>query len=139
MVSIHGFNYLQVPLYVDGILMNDPYDSTLDSREIPTTDIAEVQVAKGFSSALIGPNAVGGAINIVTKEPQKKYEGEMLTGGSSGDGFVSSIRLGSRMPQFFVEGSLDWTQADFIPLSGNFVPSVLQPNDQENLSYSHNA
>ena len=139
MVSIHGFNYLQVPLYVDGILMNDPYDSTLDYREIPTTDIAEVQVAKGFSSALIGPNAVGGAINIVTKEPQKKYEGEMLTGGASGNGFVSSIRLGSRMPQFFVEGSLDWTQADYIPLSGNFVSNVLQPNDEMNLSYSHNA
>ncbi len=139
MVSIHGFNYLQVPLYVDGILMNDPYDSTLDYREIPTTDIAEVQVAKGFSSALIGPNAVGGAINIVTKEPQKKYEGEMLTGGSSGDGFISSIRLGSRMPKFFVEGSLDWTQANYIPLSGNFVPNVLQPNDEMNLSYSQNA
>ena len=139
MVSIHGFNYLQVPLYVDGILMNDPYDSTLDYREIPTTDIAEIQVAKGFSSALIGPNAVGGAINIVTKEPQKKYEGETLIGGSSGDGFLSSIRLGSRLPHVFAEGSLDWTQANFIPLSGNFVTNVLQPGDSMNLSYSHNA
>lgn len=139
MVSIHGFSYLQVPLYVDGILMNDPYDSTLDYREIPTTDIAEVQVAKGFSSALMGPNAVGGAINIVTKEPQRKYEGEMLTGGASGDGFVSSIRLGSRMPRVFVEGALDWTQANYMPLSGNFVNNVLQPTDEMNLSSSHNA
>ena len=139
MVSIHGFNYLQVPLYVDGIPMNDPYDSTLDYREIPTTDIAEIQVAKGFSSALIGPNAVGGAINIVTKEPQKKYEGELLQGAYSGNGMLSSVRLGSRMPKFFVGGSLDWTQADYIPLSGNFVTNVLQPNDEMNLSYSHNA
>jgi iron complex outermembrane receptor protein len=138
-VSIHGFNYLQVPLYVDGILMNDPYDGTLDYRQIPTTDIAEIQVAKGFSSALLGPNAVGGAINIVTKEPQKKYEGEMLMGGYSGDGFLSSLRLGSRMGNFFVQGSLDWMQDDYIPLSGNFVTNVAQPNDQLNYSYSHNA
>jgi iron complex outermembrane receptor protein len=87
----------------------------------------------------LGPNAVGGAINIVTKEPQKKYEGEMLTEGYSGDGFLSSIRLGSRMAHFFVQGSLDWMQDDYIPLSGTFVTNVAQPNDQLNLSYSHNA
>jgi iron complex outermembrane receptor protein len=138
-ISVHGFNYLQVPLYVDGILMNDPYDGTLDFRQIPTTDIAEIQVAKGFSSPLLGPNAVGGAINIVTKEPQKKYEGEMLIGGYSGDGFLSSIRLGSRMGHYFVQGSLDWMQDDYIPLSGNFVTNVAQPNDQLNYSYSHDA
>lgn len=139
MVSVHGFDYLQVPLYVDGILMNDPYDGTLDYRQIPTTDIAEIQIAKGFSSTLLGPNAVGGAINIVTKEPQKKYEGEMLTGGYSGDGFLSSLRLGSRRGKFFVEGSLDWQQDSYIPLSGNFFTDVAQPNDQLNHSDSHNA
>jgi iron complex outermembrane receptor protein len=138
-ISVHGFSYLQVPLYMDGILMNDPYDGTLDFRQIPTTDIAEIQVAKGFSSPLMGPNAVGGAINIVSKEPQRKYEGEMLVGGYAGDGFLSSLRLGSRMDQFFVEGSLDWQQANYIPLSGNFLTNALQANDQLNNSNSHDA
>ncbi len=137
MVSVHGFNYLQVPLYVDGILMNDPYDGTLDFRQIPTGDIAEIQVAKGFSSPLLGPDAVGGAINIVTKVPQKKYEGEMMTGGYTGDGFLSSLLIGSRMQQFFVEGSLDWQQAEYIPLSGSFAANALQPTDQLNNSNSH--
>jgi iron complex outermembrane receptor protein len=139
MVSVHGFNYLQVPLYVDGILMNDPYDGTLDFRQIPTGDIAEIQVAKGFSSPLLGPDAVGGAINIVTKEPQKKYEGEMMTGGYTGDGFLSSLLLGSRMKEYFVEGSLDWQQAEYVPLSGGFATNALQPTDQLNNSNSHNA
>ena len=138
-ISIHGFSYLQVPLYVDGVLMNDPYDATLDFRQIPTTDIAEIQIAKGFSSALMGPNAVGGAINIVTKEPQKKYEGELLTEGYSGDGFLSSIRLGSRISHFFVQGSMNWMQDNYIPLSGNFVNNVAQPNDRLNHSYAQNA
>jgi iron complex outermembrane receptor protein len=138
-ISIHGFSYLQVPLYVDGVLMNDPYDGTLDFRQIPTTDIAQIQVAKGFSSAMMGPNAVGGAINIVTKEPQKKYEGELLTEGYAGDGFLSSIRLGSRWNHFFAQGSMDWMQDDSIPLSGNFVTNIAQPVDQLNHSYAHNA
>jgi iron complex outermembrane receptor protein len=138
-ISIHGFGYLQVPLYVDGVLMNDPYDGTLDFRQIPTTDIAEIQVAKGFSSALMGPNAVGGAINIVTKAPQKKYEGELLAEGYSGDGFLSSIRLGTRWNHFFAQGSMDWMQDNYIPLSGNFVTNLAQMNDELNHTNAHNA
>jgi iron complex outermembrane recepter protein len=138
-ISIHGFNYLQVPLYVDGILMNDPYDGTLDFRQIPTTSIAEIQVAKGFSSALMGPNAVGGAINIVTKAPQKKYEGEFLTEGYSGNGFLTSARLGTRWKHFFAQGSMDWMQDDYTPLSGNFATNLAQTNDELNHTYAHNA
>jgi iron complex outermembrane receptor protein len=138
-ISVHGFGYLQVPVFVDGILINDPYDGTLDFREIPTTDIAEIQISKGFSSALIGPDALGGAINVVTKEPQKKYEGEMLIGGYTGDGFLSSIRLGTRWNHYFAEGSLDWMQDNYIPLSGNFITNIAQPGDALNNSYMHNA
>ena len=138
-ISVHGFGYLQVPVFVDGILINDPYDATLDFREIPTTDIAEIQISKGFSTALLGPGALGGAINIVTKEPQKKYEGEMMVGGYAGDGFLSSLRLGSRMNKFFVEGSLDWQQDDYTPLSGNFITNLAQPTDKLNNTNMHNA
>jgi iron complex outermembrane receptor protein len=138
-VYVHGFNYLQVPLYIDGIPMNVPYDGTMDFRRIQTSDIAEIQVDKGFSSALMGPNTVGGAINVVTKEPQKKYEGEMLMGGFSGDGFLSSIRLGSRISHYFAEGSMDWLQNDYVPLSGNFVTNALQTNDTLNHSNAQDA
>ncbi len=138
-VYVHGFNYLQVPLFIDGIPSYVPYDSTMDFRRIQTSDIASIQIDKGFSSALLGPNAVGGAINVVSKEPQKKYEGEMQVGGFSGDGFISSIRLGSRMPHYFVGGSLDWLQNDYIPLSGNFAKNALQTSDKLNHSYAQDA
>ena len=139
-IWVHGFNYLQVPLYLDGIPMYVPYDGTMDFKRLLTSDIAEVQVAKGFSSPLMGPNAVGGAINVVTKEPQKKLEGEALIGGMSGDGFQSSVRIGTRWQRFFAQGTMDWLQSDYIPLSGNFIPDpYLQPNDRLNQSYSQDA
>ena len=130
MVQIHGFNYLQVPLFIDGIPVSDPYDGTLDFRLIPTGDIAEVQVAKGFSSPLLGPNAVGGAINIVTKEPQKKFEGDFHMGGFSGYGMTSGGRVGTRQKLFFAQLGMDWVQQEFVPLSNNFVRT---PNAQPNL------
>lgn len=139
-IWIHGFNYLQVPLYLDGIPMYVPYDGTMDFKRLLTSDIAEVQVAKGFSSPLMGPNAVGGAINVVTKEPQKKLEGEAMIGGMSGDGLQSSARIGTRWQRFFVQASMGWLQNDYIPLSGNFVNTPnLQPNDRLNHSYAQDA
>lgn len=135
MASVHGFSALQVPLMIDGIPVNDPYDGTLDFRQFSTGSVSEVQVAKGFSSPLIGPNAVGGAINIVTKQPEQKLEGDLLIGGFAGDGLVSGAHAGSRMNHFFLQAGMDWMQQSYIPLSGNFVrTATIQPTDQLNHS-----
>ena len=138
-VYIRGYGYEQVQLYVDGIPMSVPYDGFMDFNRFLTSDIAEIQIARGFSSVLLGPNAVGGAINVVTREPQKKLEGELLMGTGSGDELLSGLRIGSRWNRFFVQGGLDWLQTNYIPLSGNFVTNIAQPNDQLNRSNQQDA
>jgi iron complex outermembrane receptor protein len=97
-----------------------PYDGYVDFNRFLTSDIAELQVTKGYSSPLIGPNALGGTINLITNEPTKKFEGEALIGTGSGNTLLSALRLGTRLPRFFLQGSLDWLQNDFVPLSGKF-------------------
>ena len=120
-VMVRGFSSRgQVPLYLDGVPIYVPYDGYVDFNRFLTSDIAEIQVARGYSSALLGPNALGGSINLVTKEPVKKLEGDALIGTGSGNALLSSLHLGSRWRKVFVQGSLDWLQSDFIPLSGNF-------------------
>lgn len=117
---IRGFSSNgQVPLYLDGIPIYVPYDGYIDMDRFLTSDISEIQVAKGFSSSLLGPNALGGSVNMITREPVKKYEGDALIGGASGDGLLSSLHLGTRMDHFFAQGSVDWLQQDYTPLSGN--------------------
>jgi len=120
-IRVRGFTTRgQVPFYIDSIPISVPYDGYVDFNRFPTSDLAELQVAKGYSSPLLGPNALGGTINLVTNEPVKKFEGEALMGTGSGDMLVSSLRLGTRWRRFFVQGSLDWLQQDFVPLSGDF-------------------
>jgi iron complex outermembrane receptor protein len=120
-MMVRGFSSRgQVPLYLDGVPIYVPYDGYVDFNRFLTSDIAEIQVARGYSSPLLGPNALGGAINMVTKEPVEKVEGDALIGTGSGDTLLSSLHLGSRWRKFFVQGSLDWLQSDFIPLSGDF-------------------
>ncbi len=119
--SIRGFSSSgQVPLYLDGIPIYVPYDGNIDLSRFLTSDVAEIQVSKGVSSPLLGPNGLGGAINLVTKEPTQRFEGEGMIGTGSGNGLISSLRLGTRASRYFAQGSADWAQADFVPLSGNF-------------------
>lgn len=74
-LSIRGFDSRQVPVLVDGIPISLPYDGNIDLGRIGTFDLASVEVTKGNVSPLLGPNSMGGAINLVTRRPSKKLEG----------------------------------------------------------------
>lgn len=136
-IRIRGFSSRgQVPLYVDGIPVSMPYDGTIDFNRFLTSDLAEIQVAKGYSSPLLGPNALGGSINLVTKQPEKKLDADALIGTGSGDMLLASMHLGSRWQDFYLQGSVDWLQRDFMPLSGNFPLNSFQPNYERKQSDS---
>jgi iron complex outermembrane recepter protein len=120
-LRLRGFgNKGQVPLYLDGIPIYVPYDGGIDLTRFLTSDIAEIQVAKGYSSPLLGPNNLGGSVNLVTRQPVKKFEADALIGTGSGDQLLSSLNLGTKWQKFYFQGAVDWWQRDSFPLSGNF-------------------
>ncbi|GAB3973449.1 hypothetical protein GCM10028806_27310 [Spirosoma terrae] len=59
MVYVRGFDLRQVPVFIDGIPVYVPYDGYVDLGRFTTFDLAEVNVAKGFSSVTYGPNTLG--------------------------------------------------------------------------------
>jgi iron complex outermembrane recepter protein len=134
-ISIRGFDTRQVPMYVDGIPMYVPFDGYVDLSRFLTNDVAEIQIAKGYSSPLNGPNGLGGAVNIVTKQPERKFEGEAGIGTGPGNLLNSDLRLGTRWRQFFGQGSLGWLQSDFLPISGRFPLNASQPTYHRVNSY----
>jgi iron complex outermembrane receptor protein len=82
-IFVRGSGSWQVPLMVDGVRIYLPADNRLDFGRFLTADIAAIQIQKGYASVLDGPGAMGGAINLVTMTPTKRFEAE---GGLSADG-----------------------------------------------------
>ncbi len=73
-IMIRGFDTRQVGLYLDNVPVYIPYDGYADLGRFLTSDIADIDVAKGYSSPLLGPNGLGGVVNIVTRQPQKELD-----------------------------------------------------------------
>src|SRR4029079_11818779 len=58
-IPVRGFDRFRVPLYMDGVRINLPYDNRLDFNRFLTPDLSEVQVQKGYVSVLNGPGGMG--------------------------------------------------------------------------------
>ncbi|WP_448192611.1 TonB-dependent receptor plug domain-containing protein [Azospirillum sp. sgz301742] len=128
-VNVRGFDRFQVPLYLDGVQLYLPADNRLDLGRFLTTDLSEIQVAKGYASVLDGPGGMGGAINLVTRKPTKPLEGELRVGAnldSTGarSGYLTSASVGSRQERFYVQGSASRVQQDYFRLSEQFTPTA---------------
>ena len=134
-VMIRGFDTRQVSMYLDSIPLYAPYDGYADMSRFLTSDIAEIEVAKGYSSPLLGPNGLGGAINMISRQPEKKFEGDAIIGTGSGNLLESGIHLGSRWNHFFLRGGMDWLETDYFPISGDFPLNTIQPNYHRVNSY----
>ncbi|MFA5286773.1 MAG: TonB-dependent receptor [Candidatus Omnitrophota bacterium] len=80
--SLRGSNYQGVRVLLDGEYINDPQTGHHNS-DIPLTkeDIACVEVIPGISPLNLGPDAIGGVVNFITKRPDGKKVVLELTGG----------------------------------------------------------
>lgn len=64
--SLNGFSGRQVKFFLDGIPM-DNFGSSLTLNNFPTTMVERMEVYKGVLPVSLGADALGGAVNIVTR------------------------------------------------------------------------
>ena len=74
-VNIRGFGTsttINTLVMVDGVPINDPYFRTINWSAIPKNSVERIEVIRGGgATSLWGNMAMGGVINIVTREPSK--------------------------------------------------------------------
>lgn len=71
-ISLRGSSANQVLIMIDGRPVNLASTGSVDLSQYPLEDVERIEVARGPFSALYGAGALGGVINIITKNPPKK-------------------------------------------------------------------
>lgn len=85
-VRVQGMNGRYTQLLADGLPLYGGQASSLGLLQIPPTDLGQVEVIKGAASALYGPSALGGVINLVSRRPGDGPQFETLLNVTSRDG-----------------------------------------------------
>jgi len=119
MVYVRGFDLRQVPVFIDGVPVYVPYDGYVDLARFTTFDFSEINVAKGYSSALYGANTLGGAINLVSRKPTRKLELNGASGFLTG-GYRTNINIGTKWDKFYFQGGVSKLKRDFYKVSHSF-------------------
>ena len=75
-LNIRGAENQHAVVLIDGVKLNDPSSTQggFNSGNLLTGDIARIEVLRGAQSTLWGSQAIGGVVNIVTREPETPFE-----------------------------------------------------------------
>ena len=68
-LKLRGIDSGRIALLVDGVPMVEPYFGTFDLKTVSAGGIQSMQITKGPSSVLYGPNTLGGIVNAITQRP----------------------------------------------------------------------
>lgn len=135
MVTVRGFDLRQVPVYMDGIPVYVPYDGYVDLARFTTFDLAAIDVSKGFSSVLYGPNSLGGAINLISRKPSQKLEYDGSLGMINSNGYKGNINIGTNLGKFYIQGGYSYFDRNSFRMSSNYLPSKNEDGGQRDNSY----
>jgi iron complex outermembrane receptor protein len=85
-IRVQGMDGRYTQLLADGLPLYGGQSSSSGVLQIPPTDLGRVEVIKGAASALYGPSALGGVINLVSRKPTDVLESEVLLNATTRNG-----------------------------------------------------
>ena len=132
LVYVRGFDARQVPLFIDGVPVYVPYDGYVDFNRFGTYDVAAIQLAKGFSSIAYGPNTLGGAINVVTRKPVDKLEGDLVLGMGNENASHAGLNIGTQQESWYAQAGASHRETDGFRLSSDFRPTATENGGRRN-------
>jgi iron complex outermembrane receptor protein len=95
-VRVQGLRGRYTQVLADGLPLYGP-PGTIGILHIPPMDLAQVEVIKGVASALYGGSALGGVINLISRQPQRDSpERELLINQTSRGGTDGVLWLSGR-------------------------------------------
>ncbi len=148
LVDLRGFNAQPNPsisVFVDGVRVNEPDSNAVNFDLIPIQDVERIEILPG-ATAVFGQNALGGVINIVTKQGTKTPQTTVDGGFGSYNHYRVSANTSGPLPKgfgYYLSFGLD-RESGFRDFSDGRVSKFLgrvgyRPTDGTdlNLAYSY--
>ncbi|MFT4055585.1 MAG: TonB-dependent receptor [Novosphingobium sp.] len=85
-VRVQGLKGRYTQILADGLPLYGGQTPSIGLLQIPPTDLGQVEIIKGAASALYGPSALGGVINLVSRRPASGQQAELLVNATSRGG-----------------------------------------------------
>ncbi|MDC0949015.1 TonB-dependent receptor [Gammaproteobacteria bacterium] len=112
-IRMRGSESNQVLVFIDGIRVNDPASGDrFDFAHLPIADIERIEVLRGEQSALWGSAALGGVINITTRQGGGETRVNASLSGDTFGGFTlgGGVRGGAGVLDYALR--LDYEESD---------------------------
>jgi outer membrane receptor for ferrienterochelin and colicins len=116
-LRINGLDGNYSHILLNGLPAFSSLASVYGLEQVPTVMVERIEVIKGGASALYGPSAVGGVVNVITKRPAEttlslETTYNNIDGSNGGDarGYGSWVGRDGRTA-IFAYGSIDRSQA----------------------------
>lgn len=99
-IHIRGMGGDATQVFLNGINVNSPTFASADIGRLPTNSIEKIEVIKGSGSLLYGTGAMGGTVQLLTKDPQHE---QTITKAKAGYGTEESYELSAEHGMFVTE------------------------------------
>ena len=111
-LKLRGMDSGRIVLLIDGVPSYEPYYGTFDLKTVAAAGIDSLQITKGPSSVLYGPNTLGGVVNVITRRPgDNPY---LTVNGAFGakSTWTSGLDGGVRLGRFSLAGNVGIQNSD---------------------------
>jgi iron complex outermembrane receptor protein len=131
-IYIRGFDLSRVPVLLDGIPIYVPYDGYIDLNRLQTFSLEAIEVARGYTSVLYGPNAMAGAVNLVTQRPEEGLHGRIVgrvdfTDALDAKGYNATALISTASPIWYGQVAVGSLDRDYTVLPDDFSATPTQP------------
>ncbi len=82
-VSIRGSTAAQVQIYLDSVPLTRARSGTVNLAHLPLDPLESIEVYRGTTPISVGASALGGVVQLVTRDPGERPTFSLLTGGGS--------------------------------------------------------
>lgn len=123
-VYVHGFDQSRVQVLIDGVPYYETNYGKLDLAQIPTDNVARIEITKGAASVLAGANALGGTINIISKTAGTAPHTSLLVEGGDYTTGRFTATHGQKRGALSYWLNVSGQTSDGTPLSGSYEPKT---------------